>query len=861
MTRTDAHHETHGSTALQRLFRVVRNWHLLALFSLFVVSAIWLSVRIMRLELQAATNRLVSHSAGASRNLETQFDSLRDDFRVLVSTGAFEAYADDTTHGNRELASVKRFFARYQEIISTVEVLLVNGETILLEIAPGNYLRTSRLKQPLHPIQPGAPSRVTHRDDHLIIEELVPTPESKAIQRVCLHVNHNRFFGEQLASYLMGQSDLWIWSIEDQGKPFLIRNPMKMGCESFSVDKQALQKIDQTLDQGLEGVLEHSILVPSPRSVVSAYTPLLLGGERMGLVFSTDSEVHLGSLHRLSRFLGLIFLGSLVLLGSWFAISFTRIRESERQQAAARLRAEAADRAKSEFVAAMSHEIRTPLNGVLGYADLLMASKLTASQRNHVEVIRNSGGHLLSILNDILDFSKISSGDMNLRQLEFSPMECADDVIDMMSTAADEQGLDLRFEARGQIPPYVIGDPGRLRQILYNLVGNGLKFTHEGSVTVTMEAFDEGNSWRLAFVVSDTGIGIPSGKRSQLFSPFSQLDASNTREYEGTGLGLAICSRLVQKMGGAIDFVSDPGKGSDFHFWIHSGKVDENHSTIEPPLQGRTILIIDPSISCRDSLAGRIRRMGANVISSCDETTAIRQTEGSGHVDLVMISWTETGNEGYQIRSHFSRTQGHAPPMIALTEKGLDTLPPERLFNERMAKPLRLASLARRLIHLMDQSQISGEEPLAPPLEVLVAEDNPVNGSLMMALMEQRGANTTLAENGLDALAAMKEKPFDVVFMDVEMPGLDGIEVTRQFRRFEVSRIIGRTTIVGLSAHAFHENRDLAIQAGMDDYLTKPVVFGELDRVLADATKRKSEETLSAPHRSSHAGISSSPSK
>lgn len=846
MNPPQPHRDPEGRIDWMRVFGIVKNWHLLALFTLFVVSAIWLSVRIMRLELQAATNRLVSHSAGASRNLETQFDSLRDDFRVLVSTGAFEAYTDDAARGNREFASVKRFFARYQEMISTVEILLEGGETVLLEIAPGNYLRTSRLAGPLHPIQSRAPSRVTHKDDHLIIEELVPTPDSKLIRRVCLHINHNRFFGEQLASYLMGQSDLWIWSIEDQGKPFLIRNPMKMGCDSFNVDQDALRRIHQTLDQGLEGVLEHSILVPTSRTVVSAYTPLLLGGERMGLVFSTDSEVHLGSLHRLSRFLGLIFLGSLVLLGSWFAISYTRIRESERQQAGARQRAEAADRAKSEFVAAMSHEIRTPLNGVLGYADLLLASKLSANQRDHVEVIRNSGDHLLSILNDILDFSKISSGDMNLRCLEYSPLECADDVIDMMSTSAGEQGLDLRFVTRGEIPAYVIGDPGRLRQILYNLVGNGLKFTHEGSVTVTMEAFDEGDSWRLAFVVSDTGIGIPSGKRSQLFSPFSQLDASNTREYEGTGLGLAICSRLVEKMGGAIDFVSEPGKGSDFQFWIVTGKVDENRKSTEPPLHGRTVMIIDPSDPCRESLAGRIRRMGAQVISSHDESDAIRLSEGGDKIDLVMIHWTVAGREGIGIRHHLAKRQGHPPPMIALTDKGLNKLPPDDLFKERMTKPLRLASLARRLIHLMDQGQPSNESTVMPSLEVLIAEDNPVNSSLMMALMDQRGANTTLAENGLEALTALQEREFDVVFMDVEMPGLDGIEVTRRFRMIETSKGFKRTTIVGLSAHAFHENRNLALQAGMDDYLTKPVVFGELDRVLTDCSQRKGSSSPQA---------------
>jgi signal transduction histidine kinase/CheY-like chemotaxis protein len=823
-----------------RYFGIIKPRFFLLSFVLFLTSAIWLSVRIMKLEIHSATNRLIGHSAGASRNLETQFDSMRDDFRVLASTGAFDVYATESLRSSHDYAMVKRFFARYQEIIAKIEVEIKTGGIVRMELAPGNYLRTSHIDSPKPTGEQSPPSTVVHQNDYLIVEEMVPPGESQVVTRIRLVIDHNRFFADRLAGYLMGQTDLWIWSIEKNAKPTLIRNPMKMSDGTFDADKEAIRRIQTTLDRGLEGVNEHDIMVPARRSVVSVFTPLLLGDEQMGLVFSTDREVHLGSLHRMSTFLGLIFLGSLVLLGSWFAISYTRVRESEREQAAARQRAETADRAKSEFVAAMSHEIRTPLNGVLGYADLLMSSGLSTEQRDYLEVIRNSGDHLLSILNDILDFSKITTGNMTMRRQEYSPVECADDVIDMMTTAAEDQGLELHLEVRGEIPEQVMGDPGRLRQVLYNLTGNGIKFTGEGFVRVAMSAQDQGDVWRLDFSVSDTGIGIPMEKRKRLFAPFSQLDSSNARAYEGAGLGLAICSRLVEKMDGEIDFESKPGVGSDFRFWIKAGKVDgygQNHA--DRPLEGKTVLIIDPAAQSLETLSGRIRRLGAHVLAASGEGDAASML-GQGHtVDLVMIDWQGRDETGRDIATLLEKSQGQSVPMVALSNQRVKAVPPESRFRERMTKPVRLASLERRLSKLMNSLTGNPWHDSADSLQILIAEDNIINSELMVALLEQRGAATTVASNGLEALSKLEQQDYDLVFMDVEMPGLDGIEVTKRIRDKETGVAAGRTRIVGLSAHAFQEDRKLAIQAGMDDYLTKPVNITDLDRVLTEGMDYK----------------------
>lgn len=823
-----------------RRFQIRRIWHFLMLFILFLISAVWLSVRIMKAELQTATNRLVGHSAGASRNLETQFDSLRDDFRVLVSTGAFDAYAAEAPIlDSRDYAMVKRFFARYQEMITSIEIELSKGEMIKIALVPGNYLRTTHQPAPPDNGNPTAPSSVTHSGDSLIIGEIVPPGDGSEIHRVRLIIDHNRFFADRLASYLMGQTDLWIWSIDEDSTPTLIRSHSKLGHNGFNVEPGAISRIRATLDRGLEGVEEHEILVPTGRSVISVYTPLLLGEERMGLVFSTDRETHLESLHRLSTFLWLIFLGSLVLLASWFAVSYNRIRESEREQAEARERAEAADRAKSEFVAAMSHEIRTPLNGVLGYADLLMGSRLSSEQRDYVDVIRNSGDHLLSILNDILDFSKISSGNMTMRWQEYSPVECADDVIDMMSTTAEDQGLDLRLEIDGEIPDHVMGDPGRLRQVLYNLTGNGIKFTHEGGVRIIMRALDEGDWWRLEFVVRDTGIGIPDDKRGHLFAPFSQIDSSSARKYEGAGLGLAICSRLVEKMEGEIGFESEEGTGSDFHFWIKAGKTNAAaKDTTNRALDGRTVLVVDPSPQFLETLAGRLRRMGARVLTAPDEPAGVGIIQNDVIIDLVMIDWSGNADTGRSIADALRRRSAPAAPLIALTSSKIGGEPPSGVFRERINKPVRLASLERLLSKAMSDAPEPKHPEEVEALQVLIAEDNMINSELMVALLNSRGALTTVASNGLEALAELEMRDFDLVFMDVEMPGLDGLEVTRRIRKNE-SGGPRHTWIAGLSAHAFHEDRSLAIHAGMDDYLTKPVDLADLDRVLNEGIERK----------------------
>lgn len=553
----------------------------------------------------------------------------------------------------------------------------------------------------------------------------------------------------------MGQSGLWIWSMDEEGQPDLILKPVLSESRAFRIDEAAWEAIRRGLSLGLEGIQEHDIFAPERHAALSVYNPLILGDEPMGLVFSIDRDVHLKSLNRLSAFLGAVFAGTVLFLLTWFGISHQRIRSSERAEVRARKRAESADRAKSEFVATMSHEIRTPLNGVLGYAELLRHSGLNPTQVQYLEVIRRSGDHLLAVLNDILDYSRIEAGGLALREEEFSPVGVAEDVIDMLTTAARAKELQLKMTSSKRVPGKLVGDAGRLRQILFNLVGNGIKFTHRGSVEVAVDATDKDGSCRLHFVIIDTGIGIDPSLVERLFLPFSQIDSSNARAYQGTGLGLAICKRLVHRMGGEISVETEPGKGSRFEFWIECKRVGASAAvTIDPG--GQAVIAAEAEPAPGEAIPRLPGDPGAGV-------PAATEVPGSAGLELQRVK-REAG------------------------------------------------------------------------LKILVVEDNAVNSALLVALLESRGCSAAVAENGTMALEMMEAGGFELVFMDIEMPGLDGIETTEIIRSHEDNLGRSRCRIVGLSAHAFADDRRAALAAGMDDYITKPIDCTELERVIKEAS-------------------------
>ncbi len=667
------------------------------------------------------------------------------------------------------------------------------------------------------------------------LSALLTTPDTAAITPAQIHA-----MGNMLDTYSLLLLQTWAADIEPT-----LRGDYNLGIKKITQQTDAIGHASSqewlTMAKQLQQTLTHvsplvSNIHAADEQVGAIANNSLQSTIRTNKTYSEALQINLQHIRTGSLWAAISIILLLIISRIYFSIRFKRLNEEARL---AQLMAEEAVQTKARFLATMSHEIRTPMNGVIGMTRLLMNTPMSKKQTEFVESIYLSGEHLLTVINDVLDFSKMEAGKLDIKHEPLEIRACIEDVLNLLSSKALEKNLELAYAVSPAVPLYIEGDIVRLRQILTNLLGNAIKFTERGEVTVFVSSHAlQNQEYELEFQINDTGPGIPRNRLESIFEQFSRVDDTRTHRQEGTGLGLAISRRLVEMMEGRIWAESELGSGSRFHFTLKTrkteGKLKPYLQLNIPEIRGKRILIVENNPANCQSLQDFCFAWGAKADTAKSAAEAIGWLAIGKVYDLALVESNLPGDSALKfaqyLRSHHSK---QAWPLILIAPPN-DRHPKavvREFYNLYLTKPITRSRLFDSLMTVLGECNSPANSPTllnkaklgeALPLKILLAEDNPINQMVATSILEEMQYTADIAENGVEVLAALRKKPYDIIFMDMQMPEMDGLTATRHIRAdFPPER---QPIIIAMTANAMDAGKQNCLDAGMNDYISKPIL-------------------------------------